>query len=371
MNSTTTVHRAPPITYPPADVFASPGPIVSVYLNTNGAVPGAAEQVALRWKNLRRRLLDDDVAPAAALDVIEPLTVRAHAFGPALVAIAGTGGLLYSTHLPESRDDDLAVVGPLPHLVPLLAVAQRLLPYIVVVTDRLGAEFFVVRPDATDLRTEVEGEEKHVTRSAPGGWSQRRFQQRAENRWEANARGVADALTRLADTHSPRLVVVSGDVRAVQFLRDHLPSRVTDLLTEIQGEYRDIDEALRLAEQIVAARADADAEEALAAHARELGQDDLATAGPAATLDALVRGQVDTLLLDPTRTTGQTAWFGPDVTQVAATARALRSAGVADPQQAQLVDVAIRAALGTAAGVRITLPGAGGIAPSGIGALLR
>ena len=47
----------------------------------------------------------------------------------------------------------------------------------------------------------------------------------------------------------------------------------------------------------------------------------------------------------------------------------LKDLGVADPIRAPLVDVALRAALGTGAGVRL-IPGAGG--PSGsIGAILR
>ncbi|MDF2741972.1 MAG: hypothetical protein K0S88_3342, partial [Actinomycetia bacterium] len=54
-------------------------------------------------------------------------------------------------------------------------------------------------PTGPDREVRVEGEELHVTRSASGGWSQRRFQQRAENRWQQNAGAVAEALTRLVD----------------------------------------------------------------------------------------------------------------------------------------------------------------------------
>ncbi len=53
-----------------------------------------------------------------------------------------------------------------------------LLTRLFVVTDRLGAELIAVLPDGPDTHHEVAGEELHITRSAPGGWSQRRFQQR-------------------------------------------------------------------------------------------------------------------------------------------------------------------------------------------------
>jgi hypothetical protein len=113
----------------------------------------------------------------------------------------------------------------LPDVAPLLAWRQRQLPYVVV--DRLGAELLAVVPIGPDREVRVEGQELDVTRSTPGGWSQRRFQQRAENRWQQNAGAVAEALTRLVGQVHPRLVVVTGDVRAVQFLRVQVPDWVS------------------------------------------------------------------------------------------------------------------------------------------------
>jgi hypothetical protein len=82
-----------------------------------------------------------------------------------------------------------------------------------------------------------------------------------------------------------------------------------------------------------------------------------AVEGAAATLAALARGQVATLLL-----TGlflddrRTAWFGPAPTDVAADRDALVGLGVPDPVEGRLVDVAVRAALGTGAEVRVLDP---------------
>jgi hypothetical protein len=76
---------------------------------------------------------------------------------------------------------------------------------------------------AADADNELEGETQDIARSAPGGWSQRRFQQRAENAWEDNARGVADEVAHLARAIDARFVAVAGDVRATAFLVEHLP----------------------------------------------------------------------------------------------------------------------------------------------------
>jgi hypothetical protein len=251
--------------------------------------------------------------------------------------------------------------------VPLLAATQALFPYVVVLADRTGAELMLVRPDGPDVRDEVHGATEHVSKNAPGGWSQRRYQQRAEHRWEATARGVADALTRLVDEHAPRLAVVSGDVRAVQLLREQVPDRVAQVTTELSGEYTDIEEALSHAEPVVAGRVRADTEEILAAHERETGQVDQATSGPAATLAALARAQVETLLLDPRAAAGIEAWFGPEPTDCAASAEQARGFGVAAPMPAPLADVAVRAALATEAAVRVLPAEVGPNAPSPTG----
>ena len=314
----------PPLT---TDLFSAAPPVISVYVATQGRRADAAEQVALRWKNLRRRLAEAG-APERAIAAVDPLLERAHAEGETLVAIANGNGLLYAAHLPELPENEVATVRPLPHVVPLLAAAQRMLPHVVVATDRIGAELVAVLPAEADQRAEVTGSELHITRSAPGGWSQRRFQQRAENRWEANAREVADELTRLVDSTAPRVVVISGDVRAVAFLREHLPERVSALVSEVQGDYSGIDEALARSAQLVAGLAEQDTAALLADYARERGQGDLSSVGPAATLEALALGQVETVLIDPSRTVGQTAWFGPQLAQVASTREILEQAGV-------------------------------------------
>lgn len=319
-----------------------------------------------------RGRLRDDGADEVVLASIDPVVQGAHAAGQTLVVIAGSSGVLYTAHLPElPAEGDVGFVGELPHLAPLLAATQALLPHIVVATDRRGAELIAVLPDREDREAKVSGEELHITRSAPGGWSQRRFQQRAENVWESNAGEVADALTRLVDSNNPRVVIVSGDVRAVQFLRDQVPVRVADLLTEVQGDYRTLDEALRRSGQVVADVAEEDTRALLDAYLAGQGSDRLSAAGPQAALAALREGRAEALLVDPTQVGEDQAWFGPELMQAAESEAELKTVGVLDGRTAPLVDVAVRAAAGTAARVRIMPAGTTELAPTGIGVLLR
>jgi hypothetical protein len=157
----------------------------------------------------------------------------------------------------------------------------------------------------------------------------------------------------------------------VQFLRDQLPARVSDLLAEVQGDYSDLQEALRRTDDLIAARADAETGEALRALAREQGQGDLATTGAEATLQALGRGQVDTVLLDPTRIAGRPAFFDPATAHAGLQRDHLIAGGVPQPRSAALEDVVVRAALITGAAARIAPADTPELAADGVAALLR
>jgi Bacterial archaeo-eukaryotic release factor family 2 len=176
---------------------------------------------------------------------------------------------------------------------------------------------------------------------------------------------VADALARLVDRVRPRFVAVAGDVRALQLLREQAPKRVRELLKVVGGEYASLDAVFAEADKLVAAVGEADNRAVLDRFAEELGQaaalgadgGGLAVEGAAATLAALGRSQVATLLLTGLFLDDQrTAWFGPAPTDAAADRDALVGLGVPDPVEGRLVDVAVRAALGTGAEVRILDP---------------
>src|SRR5581483_3365467 len=218
------------------------------------------------------------------------------------------------------------------------------------------------------------GDDPTLRKSSPGGWSQRRYQTRAENQWEHNAREVADHVVALADDIGARLIVVAGDVRALQLLTDHLPARIAELVREVDGSRApgsgldDIaDDVVKLAATVAAQ----DSVEFLRQFKQERGRGDLATQGVKATIDALAAARVDTLLVHDDPDDDRTAWFGPEPGMVADTEAALTElgAGVGRPQEARLVDVAIRAAFASGAAVRM-IPSVRSV-KDGIGAILR
>jgi hypothetical protein len=126
-----------------------------------------------------------------------------------------------------------------------------------------------------------------------------------------------------------------------------------------------VDEVTRAVATVVAA----DTRALLAKFKEERGQADRAVEGPADTLAALSRSQVEVLLVHADPDDSRTAWFGREAAPVAERSADVTDLGVAGASDGPLVDVALRAALGTGAGVRM-IPSAGGPA-GGIGAILR
>ena len=341
-----------------AGLFQADGPFTSIYMATEGDVEQAADLVALRWKNLRGAMLEAGV-PEATVAAVDPLVEGSHLAGATLAVIAAADGPRYVANLPDPPPrETLLRHGALPDVLPLLAAGQAVVPHVAVLTDRTGADMAARVADDVAWTERVEGRDTpHVHKPQAGGWSQPRFHHRAEAIWESNAAEVADALTRLVDQVRPRFVAAAGDVRALQLLREHAPKRVRELLTVVGGEHASLDAVFAEADKLVAATLEADTLALLDRFAAELGQGGRAVEGAAATLAALGRGQVETLLLTGLFLDDQrTAWFGPAPTDVALDREALAGLGIADPVEGRLVDVAVRAALGTGAEIRVLDP---------------
>jgi hypothetical protein len=353
-----------------ADLVAATGPFLTVYLTTEADIDNAAHRSEQHWKALRRDLADAG-APEEALAAIDPLVPDAHLRGQTLAAVATSAGLAHAEHSPEPPPADRGTFETLPALVPVLEWRQSHPTHVGVLADRAGADIYLSRHDRPDLHREAGGDDDPLHKAKPGGWSQLRYQHRAENTWEHNADDVAAEIVSLVDRFDPRLVIVAGDVRAVQMIDDALPPQVTERLEVVSGsrtEDGSEDDFAAAVEGRLAGSVAADTIHLLEKFKEELGQDDRAADGASATLAALARAQVEVLLVHESLDDERPALFGPEPTQVGLRADEL-ALGVDEAQEGALVDVAVRAALGTGAGVRV-VPG-GDLPTDGLGAILR
>jgi len=346
------------------------GDIASVYLTTRGDIENASQLAQQRWRALRESLAEQG-APSTVLERIDPLVPDAHTRGACLAAFADAHSVVHVEHGSDEQAGDVATWSALPLLAPLVKWRQASPPYVLVVADRVGADITVVGRRGSD-ELSVDGDDFPVRKVDGGGWSQRRFQQRAENTWDANAREVADRVRTASDAVNAELIVVAGDVRARQLLEQHLPDRLVQHIEEVPGgRGRDgsADDIEAATQRWVAAAAARATVELLEQFREERGQRDRASDGVEATIAALNAAQVGVLLLHDDARDDRRAWFGSDATPVGTNPERLRDLGVAFPRAGRLADVALRAALGTGAGVWI-VPRAGG-PTEGVGAVLR
>jgi peptide subunit release factor 1 (eRF1) len=355
-----------------------PGPFASVYLPAPSTTIDAADRLEIHWHNARR-ILEQAGAPPELLETLNASATTEHGAGDirCLVASAAADGewkVAVDSWMGGELSEPIARFGPVPHLVPLLDEQRRRVARVTVLIDRVGADITSTSADPrveTDVEVEVEGETHHIARSAPGGWSQRRFQQRAENAWEDNARDVADEVAELAREIDAGFVAVAGDVRATAFLVEHLPDAIAEKVITIDGSRHDhagvADEVDRIAADRAARRSVAVLQELAEGVATEGGTTDAAS-----VLQALRRHQVETLVVATGAAADhseRTAYLsGSDRSQVALGRDELVDAGD-DAVPADLEDATIAAALVTGADV-VVVPATTRLV-DGVGAMLR
>jgi hypothetical protein len=318
------------------DAAAGSDWFVSATIPMPSNLEDAQGRFELEWRNVRREL-SDDWDDTEIDEIGQRVGAVDHGAGEALVVIHARGGSTLIEVLEEPVPATSVHEGPLPRLDAVLAARQRAVPHVVVEADRTGADLVAVDGGDVLATDTVEGSTLHIHRGHPGGWSQRRFQQRAENTWEHNARQVADAVADMARRVDARLIAVAGDVRAQAFILDGLPADVVDLAVKIDaGSPEGI--AAEVAESVAAIVAErvADAGEQVRAGLA----DGTASLDADAILDALAEGRVGTLLVEAA-TDGDGR---------------LPATGSADPalvDRADTVDRAIVAALATDAEILV------------------
>lgn len=352
------------------DLYYRPGPYASVYADLRGT---GVQDALPRWRALAGELTRQG-AGAGLVEAVRD-RVLGSVPGPGALALFGAGEqVLLAVDMPGATGPDLARYGGLPHLVPLLEWLQDRPAYVTAVVDRTGADITLHPGGASSpVRRTVVGPDDEIERNAPGGWAQGRYQHRAEDSWEHNAVAVVDALEPMIRRHRVPLLVVAGDLRALQYLEKHLPARVTHRVAvrHVSGSRSPDGSAPLRAEQIADEVRLTVADQTatlLAQFDDERRPGGRAVEGVVPTLEALAEGRVRVLLLAPEPGDSRIAWYGPDPTAVAAEPEDLERAGV-QPRSGSLVDVAVRAALLTQAAVWVLVNA--GAPVEGIGAICR
>lgn len=290
--------------------------------------------------------------------------------GLAIFACAGAD-LFEAIPLETPFDDHWMFVGSAPHLYPLAKLVDTYPRYAAVSLDTNKARVQVFSLAAAGRAEQVTSDK--TRRTSKGGWSQARYQRRADNVHTHHMKEVVDALDKVVREENLDQIVIAGDDVAVAKLREQLPAELAEKIVDVVRLQRNAQDASFLEATFDAIRmkdAETDVEK-VQELMDERQSGGLGVAGPEATLSAFERGQVDELII-----TGSVASLKP-VQKLPDAAPAEMQADTSAPEtgidQARLKLSAelIRLAQQTSARIRFIedaslLDGVGGV-----GALLR
>jgi hypothetical protein len=289
-----------------APVFAATGPYATVCADVTHTTENADTEVELRVRGLAEKLTEQG-APEVVVEAVRSRLLEANEGGDVAtlrgraLVVATDGSVVLDQPLIDAPRREVAEYSPAPDLMPIVRQLPGRVPHIVVIADRVGADISVAslvgRPEIED---EVEGDSFQIRKFQGGGWAHHRYQHNAENKWIHNADNVAERIASLVRRLHPRFVLLAGDVRARQILSDRASDLWSELIVSMDEGGRaagaDREPVDQRAAELVAeheAREEADAVEKIqsaAAHG-------LAVTGTASVVEALRKGQVETLVL--------------------------------------------------------------------------
>jgi Bacterial archaeo-eukaryotic release factor family 2 len=289
-------------------MFEEPGPYLTLHVDVSRDSEGGAAAVESRWTRIRHELERASIPPSLVEEIDTRVHENTHLPGEVRRTIVAAGDriVLDDVQAGHNPHPEVLDISELPELSAWIDTEDQAYPFVLAVVDRVGGEVAAYRAVSrrpADVES-VHGEDFYITKVPEGDWAQRQFQQTAENRWHENAVLVAEAVRKAVAGCRARAVMVAGEVRArAEVMRaleslDHGIDNVIDVESGGRAEGAS-DEALwsavhqRLRELVAADDAD------VAARLDEgRGRGEGVATGVDEVLDALVKGQVEQLVVD-------------------------------------------------------------------------
>jgi hypothetical protein len=248
-------------------------------------------------------------------------------------------------------------LGPIPSLLELIHAGHDFPPYAVLLADQRDAFLWIMERQtwARGVRLEADS---YPRKTQQGGWSQKRYQNRADERVEAFARTIAE---------ETRRELTEGDAQIPYFIlaADEVMSSALDAAFHVSVKERvlevvrlpidaSMDDIAAVAEPLVERQERQHERDAVQAVSDGVGAGGRGVAGPEDTLTALETGQVMTLVMNDDFEGPSWADFTFPVYGAGDPPREHPAAGdVANVIPVPLTDIATRLALQTGADVEL------------------
>lgn len=287
-----------------SSVYEASGPFATALIEVSRDNENAEHEQELRVRAACEALAGQGADPVVVKLVEDRLAEVVNRPAPvSRLVVANADGVLLDETAGIRADQPVANWGPLPDLAAWIAHKDSATTFVLAIVDHEGGDVAVYDSDVPEPEEEgtVGGETLHVHKVPVGGWSALRYQHVTENVWARNAAEVADRVNaHVNDGHN--LVLLAGDPQSRPMVRErveHPGVTLVELETGTRAEDGG-DEALQQAVRQALMDQVVQRQLSLSHEVKDrLGRDHAVATGVHDVADAFVRGQVETLLVDP------------------------------------------------------------------------
>ena len=283
----------------------APYPVVSLYLNTQPGPTGrdqfqtfVRKEFAARSRTYppnspERECLEKDLERISRY-LQEELQPAAN--GVAIFACSA-GELFETVQLTAPIDQHWLYIADRPHLYPLARVDSQFPRYAAVLADTNSARILVFATGELVGQTEIQGVK--TRRTMQGGWSQARYQRHIGNFHLQHVKEVVEALDQIVRREAIEHIVLAGDEVITPLLRDQMPKHLAERVVEQVRLDKDapLDEVIKTSFEAMTRMREQTEREKVEAAIGAYRAGGLGVVGPEETLEALVKGQVEELLV--------------------------------------------------------------------------
>ena len=285
-----------------------PYPVVSLYLNTQPNEHGRDQYQAFVRQEFKarsrtypagspeRESLDKDLE---RINTFLETELQPSANGVAIFACSA-GEMFEAVQLTAPIDQHWLYIGDAPHLYPLARLESKYPRYAAVLADTNSARILVFATNELVAQEEVVGEK--TRRTSQGGWSQARFQRHISNFHLQHAKDIVEALDRIVKQEGITQILTAGDEVILPLLRQQMPKHLAEKVVDhLKVDTKaPLDTILGATVEAMAKQNEHTDREKVDAAIGAYRAGGLGIVGPEDTLDALIKGQVDELLLTAT-----------------------------------------------------------------------
>jgi peptide chain release factor subunit 1 len=283
----------------------APYPVVSLYLNTQPGQHGRDQHQAFIRKEFKAR--SRTYAPNSPerdsldLDLQEISRYLDSELQPSSNSVAifacSAGELFETVQMAAPMDRHWLHIGERPHLYPLARLESQYPRYAALIADTNTARILVFAAGEIVSRHEISNVKTRAT--SQGGWSQARYQRHIVNFHQQHAKEAIDMLDRIVRDEGVEHIVLSCDEVSLPLLRSQMPKQLeAKIVDNVRLEsHAPADAIVRRTQEAMRRLNERTDRESVDAAVGAYRAGALGIVGPEDTLAALLKGQVDELLI--------------------------------------------------------------------------